>query len=64
MADKNKKDNLSAKAAKRAKSGQKAKKSAKIKTKDNLVKYTKQLTLLGNLQQAIVVNLQKEIGKI
>lgn len=41
-------------------SGQKAASSAKNK----LISYTKQLASLGLLQQAIVVNIQKEIDNI
>jgi hypothetical protein len=49
---------------KAAKSGRKAISPAKSKIKDNLMNYTKQLASLGNLQQAIVINLQKEIENI
>jgi hypothetical protein len=42
----------------------KAARSGKNKTKDNLMDYTKQLTSLGALQQAIVRNIQKEVENI
>lgn len=46
------------------KSGNKSAKSAKNKAKSNLVDFTIQLASLGNLQQAIVRNMQKELGNL
>jgi len=66
MTNRQKQDNSqgAGKAHRSDKSSRKAAGSAKSKTKDNLMNYTKQLTSLGALQQVIVRNLQKEIENI
>jgi hypothetical protein len=56
-------DNLQGADSKVRRSGKSGRK-AKSKIKDNLMNYTKQLSSLGNLQQTIVLNMQKEIDKV